>query len=219
MSFATMNSRDRRALVLGLALLLPALGYVWGVKPLLASFNRTRDQIFQQRQLLAQEMAAVAAARRNPDLQRTADSAMRAMEPRLFEGRDDVQASAELASHLTDVAQRTEMLLQSAATRPTVLVNGIRSLRVEIRGESDIRGVLEFLQALESGEKLLRVDRLDISRSMAATDVEGVEPLSIAATIVGFAIPDSASTSATSSAPPGRGGRPLPPRPQPGAGR
>jgi len=218
MSLATMNSRDRRALLLGLALLGPALGYIWGVKPLLASFNRTRDQIFQQRQLLAQEMAAVTAARQNPDLKRVADSAMRATEPRLFEGRDDVQASAELASHLTDVAQRSELLLQSAATRPTVLSNGIRSLRVEIRGESDIRGVLEFLQNLESGEKLLRVDRLDISRSMAASDIEGVEPLAVAATIVGFAIPDSASTNGPSSAP-ARGGRPAPPRPQPGVRR
>jgi type II secretory pathway component PulM len=217
MSLATMNSRDRRALMLGLVILGPALAYIWGVKPLFASFNRTRDQIFEQRQLLAQEKAAVAAARQNPDLQRIADSAMRAMAPRLFEGRDDVQASAELASHLTDVAQRSDVLLQTAATRPTVLSTGIRSLRVEIRAESDIRGILEFLQTLEGSEKLLRVDRLDISRSMAATDVEGVEPLAVAATIVGFAIPDSTATG-TSSAP-ARGGRPGPPRPQPGARR
>jgi hypothetical protein len=166
---------------------------------------------------LAQEKAAVAAAQRNPDLKRVADSAMRAMSPRLFEGRDDVMASAELVSHINDVAQRSDLLLQSAATRPTDVVNGIRALKVEIRGESDLRGVLTFLQNVESGEKLLRVDRLDISRSMAASDIEGVEPLSVAATIVGFAIPDSASTGNVSA--PARGGRPAPPRPQPGARR
>ncbi len=217
MSLATMNTRDRRALMLGLFVLGPALAYIWGVKPLLASFNRTRDQIFDQRQLLAQEKAAVAAARQNPDLKRIADSAMHATATRLFEGRDDVQASAQLASHLTEVAQRSDVLLQSAGTRPTELVNGIRTLRVEIRGESDIRGLLEFLKALESGEKLLRVDRLDISRSMAAAEVEGVEPLAVAATIVGFAIPDSAATA--SPVPQGRGGRPVPPRPAPGVRR
>jgi hypothetical protein len=195
----------------------PAFAFIWGVKPVLASFNRTRDQIFEQRQVLAQEKAAVAAAQRNPDLQRIADSAMRAMAPRLFEGRDDVMASAELVSHINNVAQRSDLLLQSAATRPTDLVNGIRALRVEIRGESDLRGILTFLQTVESGEKLLRVDRLDISRSAAARDVEGVEPLAVAATIVGFAVPDSASTATSSD--PARGGRPAPPRPQPGARR
>jgi hypothetical protein len=126
-------------------------------------------------------------------------------------------ASAELVSHINNVAQRSDLLLQSAATRPTDLVNGIRALRVEIRGESDLRGILTFLQTVESGEKLLRVDRLDISRSAAARDVEGVEALAVAATSVGFAVPESASTG-TSSAP-ARGGRPAPPRPQPGARR
>lgn len=215
MSLSTMNSRDRRALMLGLMILGPALAYIWGVKPMLASFSRTRDQIFEQRQLLAQEKAAVAAARQNPDLKRVADSAMNAMSPRLFEGRDDVMASAELVSHINDVAQESSVLLQSAATRPTEVVNGIRTLRVEIRGESDLRGVLTFLQNVETGSKLLRVDRLDVSRSMAATEVEGVEPLAVAATIIGFAIPDS-----TAVLPPagGRGGRGSA-RPQPGVSR
>jgi type II secretory pathway component PulM len=216
MSLGTMNSRDRRALTLGLMVLGPALMYIWGVKPLLASFNRTRDQIFEQRQILAQEKAAVAAARQNPDLQRTADAAMKAMAPRLFEGRDDVMASAELVSHINDVAQQSSVLLQSAATRPTEVVNGIRALRVEIRGESDLRGVLTFLQSVETGSKLLRVDRLDISRSMAAAEVEGVEPVAVAATIIGYAIPDSAA--AATSAVGGRGGRGAP-RPQPGVRR
>ena len=212
-----MNTRDRRALFLGLIVLGPALGYIWGVKPLLASFSRTRDQIFEQRQLLGQEKAAVAAAQRNPGLKRVADSAMTAMGTRLFEGRDDMRASAELISHVNEVAQRSDVLLQSNATRPTDLVNGIRALRVEIRGESDLRGVLTFLQSLESGEKLLRVERLDISRSMAAPEVEGVEPVALAATIVGFAIPDSTATAAPP--PRGRGGQPQPRRAQPGGQR
>jgi hypothetical protein len=191
MSLATMSTRDRRALLLGVMILAPALAFIWGVRPFLASLDRTREQIFEQRQLLSHEQAAVAAARQNPDLQGVADSAMRAMIPRLFEGRDDVMATAELVSHLGEIARANDMLLPSAATRPTVLANGVRMLRVEIRGESDLSGVLSFLQAIEGGEKLLRVERLDISRSLAATEVDGIEPLAVAASIVGFAIPDS----------------------------
>ena len=190
MSPATMSTRDRRALFLGLGILLPALAYIWGVKPLIASLRDTRRQVVEQRQLLSSEEAAVAAARRNPDVQHLADSAMRAMSPRLFEGRDDVMATAELVSHLGEVARQSNVLLQGATTRATTFADGVRTLHVEIRGESDLSGVLAFLQSLEAGEKLIRVERIDISKSLAATDEKGVEPLAIVASIAGFAIPD-----------------------------
>src|SRR5581483_3969510 len=106
-------------------------------------------------------------ARRNPQLQHIADSAMRVMRPRLFEGKDDVMASAELASYLGEVAQRVRVWLQDASTRPATPAaqgGGVRSLHVEIRAESDLQGALMFLQALELGDKLIRIDRLDISR-------------------------------------------------------
>jgi hypothetical protein len=207
-----MSASDRRALFRGIAVLLPALAYIWGVKPLRASLDETRQQVFEQRQLLANEMAAVAAAKRNPAAQRIADSAMRAMTPRLFEGRDDAMATAELLSHLNDVAQRSNVLLVSASTRPTTVTNGVRALRVEVRAESDLTGVLAFLQSLEGGEKLLRVDRLDVSRSLAAAEVKGLEPLAITAAIVGYAIPDPSAAAAAPARGPGRG--PAAPAPQ-----
>lgn len=190
MSSTPMSSRDRRALFLGLAILVPALFYIWGVKPFLAGLAQARDEVAVESQVLARERALLAAARQNPALQHVADSAMRAMTPRLFEGRDDVMATAELVSHLGALAGDHEVLLQSAATRPAVVGDGgVRTLRVEIRGESDLQGILSFLRALEDDDKLVRVERIDISRSLANLDMEGVEPLSIAATIVGYAIP------------------------------
>ncbi len=131
-------------------------------------------------------------ARQNPELQHIADSAMRAMRPRLFEGKDDVMASAELASYLGDVARKTRVWLQDASTRPAApAAEGVRTLRVEIRAESDLLGTLMFLQALERGDKLVRVDRLDISRSRARRREGRAKTLSIAATISGFAVSES----------------------------
>jgi hypothetical protein len=118
------------------------------------------------------------------------------MRPRLFEGRDDVMASAELAAYLGDVAQSSRVWLQDAATRPAVAAtDGVRTLRVEIRAESDLMGTLNFLQSLERGEKLVRVERLDISR-VARSDEKDVETLSITATIAGFAVNDSTTVPA-----------------------
>lgn len=152
------------------------------------SDNRQRLEI--ERGALARERSAVAAAHRNPEMQHLADSAMRTTTPRLFVGRDDVMASAELASYLGDVAHTHHVWLQDASTRPSTTADGgVRTLHVEIRAESDLRGILEFLRSLESGDKLLRVDRLDISRQPSRSDESGAETLALSATITGFAIP------------------------------
>jgi hypothetical protein len=190
MTWSAMQSRDRRAVMLGVAVLAPALLFIWGVRPYLAALDDARQELAAQRDALAREQAAVASARDNPRLRQVADSAMHALQPRLFEGRDDVMASALLASYVGDLAQRSRVLLQDASTRPsTVGKDGVRALAVEIRAESDLRGTLRFLQALERGTKLVRVDRLDVIRAPGSTD-DPAEALTITATISGFALAD-----------------------------
>ena len=190
MKWSTMTPSERRTPTIGALVLLPALLYIWGVRPYQASLSEMRDQLAAERQTLAREKAAIATARQNPELQHVADSAMRAMRPRLFEGKDDVMASSELAAYLGDVAHGARVWLQDAGTRPAVAADeGVRTLRVEIRAESDLLGTLLFLQGLERGDKLVRVDRLDISKS-ARGDEKDAETLSIVATVAGFAISD-----------------------------
>jgi hypothetical protein len=189
MKFSTMSAKDRRALMLGLGILLPAFFFIWGVKPFRATLADAQEQLATGRDALSRERAAVAAALRNPQLQHVADSAMRAMTPRLFNGRDDVMASADLVTYLGQVAHTSRVWLQDASTRPaTTSPSGVRTLHVEIRAESDLAGLLRLLQALEHGKQLVRVDRLDISRTLRGQSDGGMETLSIAASITGYAI-------------------------------
>jgi hypothetical protein len=195
MKWSTMTSRERRTVMIGALVLLPALLYIWAVRPYQSALSDAREQLLTERATLARERAAIATARQNPELQHIADSAMRAMRPRLFEGKDDVMASSELAAYVGDVAQGARVWLQDAGTRPAVSAGeGVRTLRVEIRAESDLLGTLMFLQGLERGDKLVRVDRLDISRSVRGDEKEA-ETLSIVATIAGFAINESMAPS------------------------
>jgi hypothetical protein len=199
MTWSTMSTRDRRAVLLGAVFLLPWLVFIWGVRPYRNALNDARDQLATERATLARERAAIATAKKNPQLQHVADSAMRAMRPRLFEGKDDVMASAELASYLGEVAGETRVWLQDAATRPSPPgVDGVRTLRVDIRAESDLLGTLMFLQALERGDKLVRVDRLDISRTRNFEGQE-IETLTLSATVSGFAIGEATATAAPAS--------------------
>jgi hypothetical protein len=201
MRWRSMNERDRRAVAIGVLVLLPFALFLWGVRPFRAALSDARDQLETERATLARERAALAAATRNPQMQHVADSVMRGMRPRLFEGKDDVMASSELAGYLGDVAERSRVWLQDAGTRPAgAAVDGIRTLHVEIRAESDIGGALLFLQNLENGEKLVRVDRIDVSRTRRA-DQQDSETLSIVATLSGFAATDATSTAAPAMKP------------------
>ena len=200
-----MNARDRRALRLGLFVLAPALLWVWGVQPYRAALAEARDGLAVQREALAREQALLAGDGRVAALRLAADSAADASRPRLFQARDDLLASAELAGYLARAARANDVLLQEADTRPaTVASSGLRTLQVEIRAESDLEGFLGFLQALEHGERLVRVERLTIARPGDADADEGdVEVLTLSATVLGYALaPDSAA--ASPSAPPAR---------------
>jgi hypothetical protein len=201
-----MSPKDRRAILLGAVIVLPFLIYLWGVRPYRAALESTRDELETARVALSREKAAVAVTSASPGSQRMADSALIIVTPRLFEGRDDAIASAQMAAYLGSIARRSRVLMQDANTRPsTTSPEGIRTLRVEVRAESDIQGVATFLQNLESGQKLVRVDRLEISRVPGLEEKNGFETLSIAATISGFAFMPAAVTPSPST--PQGGGR------------
>jgi len=201
MKWSTLSARERRTVIVGTAVVGAGLFFVWGVRPYRASLTEARDALATETAALARERAAVASAQQNPRLMQATDSAMRALRPRLFEGKDNVMASAELASYLGDAARRTRVWMQDAATRPaTDGPDGTRALRVEIRAESDLLGALMFLQALERGDKLVRVDRLDLVRSERSRDAES-EAIAITATISGFAVGDSTTASLVATPP------------------
>lgn len=200
-TIASISASDRRALTLGALVVVPSLFFVFAVKPYRAALADVEQQLSVERDAYTRERAAVAAAKRNPLMQHMADSAMQAMSPRLFAGRDDVMASAEVATYLGDLARGNHVWLQDASTRPaTALDGGVRALHVEVRAESDLRGILAFVKSLETGDKFLRVQRLDISVQPGRADQPGAETLALSASIVGYAIPD-----------PGAPGRSAPP--------
>ena len=68
MSWATMGAKDRRAIVLGVSILVAAV-IVFRVLPgYRGALADTRDRLATEQDALARERAAVAAARRNPQL-------------------------------------------------------------------------------------------------------------------------------------------------------
>ncbi len=181
-----LSVRDRRALTIGAWIVLPALFLALVVRPAVAQLNELRDTLAAERLLLTRERAALADVRAVDN----ATERERPVAERLFSGRDDVIATAALAAYVGDVAESHEVWVQSATTLDALRdASGLRRLRVSVRAEGDIAGVVRLLDALDRGRYLVRVDDLDIAVTPAERSTDGSEPLVVRATVTGFAGP------------------------------
>lgn len=203
MSATRLRPRDRRALLLGAALLLPILLFGLVGRPYLHALSTTRAELQTQRELLARERTLLEEARAYPARMDDAEAGLRLEVPRLFGGTDELTMTAALAEVVAEEARRSRVLVQGIESREAAPVDeGVLALQVELRALGDLEGVLTFLHALEQGEKLIRVERLAIERAAryerSAAPEEQV--LALTASLRGFALrPTRVSAGATAA--------------------
>lgn len=166
-AFEGLAPRDRRALLAGALVLLPALLYVAAVRPYFAALSDVRARAAVERGLLERELALLAQAPTLPgQVERASDEAARA-ELRLVRAANVPLAEAELTQYLETVASISRVLLQElrgveparGAAEP---LPGMRPIQLAVRGESDLEGVVTFLSRVEESPLLLRVTGLSI---------------------------------------------------------
>ncbi len=181
--------RDRRALTLGAAALVPVLLFRGVVQPYVRARAALADRLAAQRGLLERELTVLAGAQRLPERRAHVDRLLAADAPRLLPGGDPLAASAELVGYVGDAARRSHVLvseLQSRGSGAAPGGDGLTRLQVEVRGQTDFEGVLRFLQALERGPRLVRVDAVSIEGGGVAPDARR-ETLTLRAAVSGYA--------------------------------
>ncbi len=185
-----LNGRDRRALILGVWLLGPALAYVWIVKPVIADLADAKERLLSERDLLVRERALLATAPILPASIARADSALAQAQTRLFTGSDPVAATAALARHVTDRAARHRVLVQGSEARdPELLDQDLLRLVVEVRAIGDLAGVTAWLADLEDGTRLVDVTDLRITPvARAGEDLEDEEVLGVLVRATGLTL-------------------------------
>lgn len=199
----SLASRDRRALLLGAAVVLPVFFASFVVLPWMHRVTARRAAVERERTLLARERALVASAPHDRVLLAEARRALDAAAPRLFDGSEAVTASAELARYVgalaTDnalVLDRSESVLDdrgsasdAAGSRSHVRADSLdRPLRVAIQAHGDAQSIVDFLRAGESGPRDIRFERIDITRGRDANRPESsTGALTITATVTGLA--------------------------------
>jgi hypothetical protein len=169
--FRNLAPRDRRALLLGLAAAVPILGYVFLVRPYRGAMADVRERVAVERDLLSRELALLAAAPGLPDSMDRAREETREMEGRLLQAPSLVLAEAELTDFLESTALRNRVLLEEIRTgelaRGEASPPGLQVVRLHLRGESDLEGVLDFLADMEESRLILRVRGLALDPVVA----------------------------------------------------
>jgi hypothetical protein len=194
MKWHALTRTDRRALSLGALVALPVLAYTLAVRPYLTALADTRARVSDERALLARERQLVGQAPSFPVRHRLASAALGTTWTRLVRGADTLSVAAVLANQVTDAASGAGLLVEQVETHGadsirTAALSRVRLgvATVELRARGDLKRILDFLDALETGETLVRIDRLRIERSPAGTDAADQETLAIAVTVTGIA--------------------------------
>jgi hypothetical protein len=165
-SFGGMSDRDRRAIRLGLIVLVPGLAYVGLVKPYFNVLNETRDRVDAEQRLLEREIGLVNDKAALPaSLKETKRKALRA-EAGLVNAPNATLAETQLTELLEQVGNMSRVLLREVRSVPPVRgqkdPEGMQSVRLAIRGESDLEGVLTYLQRIEQSPMTMRVRELSL---------------------------------------------------------
>lgn len=196
--------RDRRALLVGAALVLPVIFTTLVVRPWIRAATVRRAAIERECTLLLRERELLASAPRDRERLTVALHALDQAAPRLFGGSEAVTASAELARYLSDLVAESGLTLDDAESvlddpgafaapgarrRPRAPGDAfVRPLRVTIRAHGDAQSIVDFLRSVEHGERQVRIERVGITRSAGErSSAEATGALAFTATVTGLA--------------------------------
>lgn len=172
-----LSERDRRALLLGLAILAPAILWLAVLRPYRAALTDLQDRLVSERGLLEREKAVLAEAGTFPTRLQQARTAINQWDARFVRSPNPALAEAEVTSVLEEVARDNRVLLQEARSMVippgTTAPAGLQPMRLSVTGESDFEGVLRFLNGMEQHPLLLRVVGLSVEPAQQSGGAPG----------------------------------------------
>jgi hypothetical protein len=194
--FRALPSRDRRAVVLGLTVLVPAVLWLGVARPWWTALQDLRASTVAEQDLLDRERALLRDAPELPGRLSEARAAMARKEALLVQSRNLALAEAVVTEIVEARARESRALLletRSVARDPFASApEGLVPIRLNVRVESDFEGILDFLHALEAEPLLLRVFAFSIQPGEDGA-------MNLSATIEAYAAEEAATNAAPES--------------------
>jgi hypothetical protein len=189
-----LSARDRRALLLGGAGLAIVLAWSLVVSPYLQAVADARARLEAVREVVGREHQLLADARHFGRTWEAGAARLLETAPALFGGDSDGAAGAALAGYIQQAARQERVYVAQVEPLPTASAGGgLVALGVRVRGESDLEGLLRFLDLLEAGPKLIRIPQLQVDRATARTAANQTGVLTFSLTATGYTLPEQAT--------------------------
>ena len=169
--FDRLSPRDRRALVIGAIIVMPALAWAGVVQPWLGALEDLKGRLAVEQNLLAREHGILQEAPDLPALIEAARGETDRLEARLVRAENPATAEAEVSSRLERLARENRVLLQQVrsinGSPPGSAPDGITPVYLSVSGESDFEGVLDFLHEVEQNQLLMKIDGITLEPASA----------------------------------------------------
>jgi len=182
-----MTGRDRRALVLGGAVVIGALLVLrvvpWGVRSVLGAETGLRERAT----LLARARADLADAGVLRDSAVQVGQALVGLAPKILSGNSAAEAVADLSARVNMAVSGHQAKLERVDPLPDSLRAG-RLRRVALRAafECDVRGLAGVLEGLEFGKVALSLRELRVTAVDAGSADKAPEVLRVEMTVAGW---------------------------------
>jgi len=182
-----MIPRDRRALIVG-GLVIGTAVMVLGVVP--AGVRRATGayQVLDQRsQLLARTRDEMATLPRLRDSAAVLSQALIALAPQVLSGSTPAEAGADLSGRMNLAASRAPARVERVDALPDSSGDGrLGRVRVHAELETDVRGLISLLRAIDAGDEVLKLDELRVEAPEPGAATRGPEILKIEMTVSGW---------------------------------
>src|SRR5256885_7048909 len=185
----SMTPRDLRALLLGgfavAAAVLVLRVLPWAVHRAGGGYATLRERSA----LLARTRDEMASLPMLRDSSATLSQALVALAPQLLSGSSAAEAGADLSGRMNLVASRAPAKVERVDPLPDSSGDGrLGRVRVHAALETDVRGLIAFLKAIDTGEEVVKLDELHVEAPQALMSERGPEILKIEVTVSGWYI-------------------------------
>lgn len=190
MSRPKLGERDRRAVLLGSAVLLAGLLLRAAVLPYAGALRDAGERLERERALLQREERMLHEAESHRRAFGELGTRLLASVPRLMTGGTLAATQATLAGRVDRAASAAPALLRRVEPLPSRSAGpGVRAIPLRVEGESDFEGVMTLLAELESGPSVYHVAELELrAREEGGGSTPGAVVLSFRFTVTGFVL-------------------------------
>lgn len=184
-----MTARDRRALLLGGVAIA---GAVLGLRVLPWAVRRATQahaMLRERTTLLArtrEEMASLPTLR---DSAAVLSQALVALAPQVLSGSTPAEAGADLSGRMNLAASRAPAKVERLDPLPDSSGGGaLGRVRVHAALETDVRGLIALIRAIDAGDEVLKLDELRVEAPEPGNAQRGPEILKVEITVSGWYI-------------------------------